>query len=230
VYALSVAFGAREFFIPRAALQELVARLSELRDAKEKPPGPWLFTPHPIWQVPTPAEHAALLRLEEQAAALEEAVSTPRTPESAATEAARRRFLLIELDAHGLLHEAGASDKLRWLAAWGLDLLRGYFEAALAVHAYFRSEERRRHVPNAADEPVLGSHVSLDWFRRPSPPPEGVEPNDWLGFCERTLLDNLPATGQEGKILTRIGGPWYRTFWRKDDGETPAVVRAEVMG
>ncbi len=227
IYIIHSAIGMPEVAVPRQALLELIDRVSELRGATAKPPGSWLFREIPIWHQPAPGEKEALRQLERQAEQLEMITRAPRTEETRARESVKRRFLLVELNALGILSYVGFADKERWLGAWGLDLTFGYARAARSLHFYFASQGRRLYFPDANDEPVLGARISLDWSRHSVPTPPGREPDEWLGFCEH-VLSQATVTGYEGTLLVREGGAWCEVSWRRDDGENPAVFAARV--
>jgi len=226
VYSLGVAFSAKEVLLPRSVLLKLVDQLMDVRSHTPKPPGPWLFRPDPISSDPAPREEAELRQLEKEAAEFDRMAQAIDPKPDSASIAAKRRFLLIELDACGLTHVSCSHDKRRWLETWRLEKLLDYFDAAMQIHAYFESPERRDQIPEAKDQPVPGSRVSLDWYRWPHQPPPDVTPREWLAFCERTLMDAPSTDGYEGRILTHVDDYWYQTHWRKDDGTHPAVVSA----
>ena len=229
VYVIHTSLGLPEVAIPRQALLELIGRVEELRQASPKPPPPWLFREVPIWHAPASGEEAALRLLERQAEELEAIAKGPPTAEARAREAAKRRFLLVELEARGILSESGYDDKEHWLQAWGLPLTLGYLRAARSLHSHFVSPGRRRYFPDAKDERMVGARVSLDWFRHAVTAPPGRDPDEWLGFCERSLAE-AEVSGHEGTLLVREGGPWFEIGWRRDDGEHPAVVAARIRG
>jgi hypothetical protein len=95
------------------------------------------------------------------------------------------------------------------------------------MHLYLRSAERRRHVEGAYAQPILGAPISIDWFWHPSVP-KGFEKYDWLGACERALGDAPSTEGPEGEVFTRFGSRWCRILWRRDDGQTPAIVETSL--
>jgi hypothetical protein len=225
VYVLHSALGTPNVAVPRQVLMRLIDEVNELRDATVKPAGPWLYRQIPIWHAPAPGEEEAIRILERQSEQLEAISRGPRADEARAREAAKRRFLLLELDSLGILSDAGFPDKERWLAAWTLPLTLSYLRAAHRLHLYLVSPGRRRYFPDPDHQPVLGARISLDWFRHPGPSPPGVDADLWLGFCEQTLAESQ-VSGYEGTLFVREGGPWYEICWRRDDGQNPSVTAA----
>ncbi len=95
------------------------------------------------------------------------------------------------------------------------------------MHLYLRSAERSRHIEGARHQPILGAPISIEWFRHPSVP-NGFERYDWLGACERALRDTPSTDGLEGELFTRVGSARCRILWRRDDGQTPAIVETSL--
>jgi hypothetical protein len=189
-----------------------------------------LFGPTPAGAGdPGEGDRAFLEELEAKAREVDRLASGERSDETVAEEHAKRRALLMALDAAGLLTEERWEDRRRWLDRWGLHDLLAYHDAAIALHTYLRSEERREHVPEVVAEGVLGATVSVDWFRLGSPAPEGRTPYAWLGECERLFRAATLPPGAEGVFLTHEGGPWLRLRWRKDDGVTAALVSGAAL-
>ena len=211
-WVISIGFLRRRLAVPRAVLLELAEELARLRAAAPKPPGPWLFRADPQWHEPAPGENAALRPLEQMAAR---------------ADPAERPAFLHALERHGILADAWWDERAAWLDRWGLPALAEYARAAHDMHRYLRSAERRRHIEDARAQPILGAPVSLGWFRRPSVP-EGFERYDWLGACERALRDAPSAEGPEGEVFARVGDAWCRIGWRRDDGQTPAIVETSL--
>ncbi len=216
--AYIVEFVNQEIAVPRATLVGLLDELERLRAAAPKPPGPWLFRPDPQWHTPAPGEEEALRPLEARAAALDR---------SGAGEA-ERPALLRDLDAHGLFADSFSPQKAEWLERWGLPLLAGYARATADMHLYLRSDARRRHVPSAGRQPILGAPISIEWFRRPTVP-AGFDRDDWLGWCEHALRDAPSTDGPEGEVFVHAGPLRCHVLWRRDDGRTPAIVRTELV-
>ena len=234
IYVVGTTFTDHEVAIPRLALIEILTKLKELQQQTTLAPVPWLFRPDPIFPDPGKGEEEIMRDLEKRAIeldTLEKEAAETDTPsvELAATISAKRRFLLLEVNAAGLFHESHASSKRAWLTTWELLTLLGYFEAALELLAYFCSVERRRYIPDAGPEPVLGSRVSVDWYRIPKDPPEGFRPEQWLGYCESIFMTATNTEGGEGDMFVHEGKLRFQLYWRKDDGITPALVRATQL-
>lgn len=211
-WVISIGFLSRRLAVPRAVLLELADELARLRADAPKPPGPWLFRANPQWHEPAPGEEAALRPLEQMAAR---------------ADPADRPALLRALEQHGIFADAWWDERAAWLDRWGLPTLAEYARAARDMHRYLGSEERRRHIGDARTQPILGAPISIDWFRHPSVP-EGFERYDWLGACERALRDAPSTEGPEGQVFTRVGNAWCRIGWRRDDGQTPAIVETSL--
>jgi hypothetical protein len=222
----------RSLALPRLALLAIERALQERRLASPRPPAPWLFTPRVLSTAPAPAEDALLRDLEARAAALDR-TPPPTTPPEAATQVVKRRTLLAEIDAHGLFARPGGDERIAWLERWNLSTLLSYALAAVAMRRYLASPERTERFAapdrSSGDEPILGARVSIDWFRAPPPPPEGMTPFQWLAHCEHCLIVAEPLTGGAGEVFTGFGarGPLFLQ-WRRDDGEHPALVRAQL--
>lgn len=209
-WELSVRF-AGEQVITRAELAAVLAELERLRAEAPKPPAPWLFRPDPGWHSPALGEEVVLQ-------ALEKRIAAGGIPQAE---------LLRELERHGLLLDGFAPQKIAALEQWHLPILAGYAKAAEEMHRYLRSSERQRHLSQARSQPIIGAPISIDWFRAPNVP-EGFEPFDWLGASERVLADAPSKKGPEGEVFTRIGDRWMRIKWRRDDGNTPAIVETAL--
>jgi|GEM_PF-3507107 len=211
-WVISIGFLSRTLAVPRAALLELADELARLRAEALKPTGPWLFRVNPQWHEPAPGEEDALRPLERMARR---------------ADPAERPALLRALDDHGIFADAWWDERLRWLDRWDLPTLAEYARAAREMHRYLRSAERQRHVASARAQPILGAPVSIDWFRHPSVP-QSFERFDWLGSCERALRDAPSTDGSEGEVFTRVGPLWCRIWWRRDDGQPPAIVETSL--
>jgi hypothetical protein len=234
VYIVGTTFTEHQIVIPRLALIEILTKLKELQQQTPLAPVPWLFCPDPINPDPGKGEEEIMRDLERRAVELdtlekEKAETDAPSVELVATISAKRRFLLLELNAAGLFHEAHASNKRFWLITWELHTLLGYFEAALKLLAYFSSVDRRRYIPDAGLEPVPGARVSVDWYRIPGDSPEGFRPEQWLGYCESILMTATSTEGGEGDIFVHQGKLRFQLYWRKDDGITPALVSATLL-
>ncbi len=147
--------------------------------------------------------------------------------EDSAEAAARRRTLLIELDVMGLL--SGAETAARELAELRLPALAGYHAAARRLLEYLANDERRELVRGAVPGPVLGAPVSLDWFRQGPEVPDGYSVDGWTALGEALLTAATPSPTPEGEFFSQWAGRWYRVRWRRDDGNTPALLELEPL-
>jgi hypothetical protein len=148
--------------------------------------------------------------------------------ELAATISAKRRFLLIDLWANGLLVPASFDAKARALDAWGFTTLSGYLTAARDFAAYMESPERKKMTGGYPIFPVLGAALSIDWFRKrePIPPKVVVGFLEWTGWCEREAFDHFARGDHTGGWWIWHSGSVTHTFYsRFDDGITPCVYR-----
>jgi hypothetical protein len=205
-YTVGTTFSGPGLLVPRDALLEMLDALERARTGDSPPPGP-----------------EELDELERRAAELD-AAPAPRSAEDAGTQSGTRRFLLLALDHAGVLGEQPPD---------GLDerpALAGYRDAAAELRRYLASEERRSLVAGAPPSGVLGAAVSLDWFRHPSPRPNPLErPFHWLAAGEAALrAAQLDGRSGAGEVFVRRGSDWWIFDWRRDDGVTPALVRAHA--
>lgn len=176
---------------------------------------------------PAPDERALLEELEGEARALD---VLDADPEAAAPDVfAWRRSLLVRLDAAGLFEDRRVDAKLQALVDWSLPTLLAYARAALDLHAYYRSAERAREVPDHAvppnaEPPIVGGPVSVDWFRRGVPTPAPHHPYAWLGYFEHLLRTSVVPDRMASEQIVGVGGHVYRFAWRREDGTHPALV------
>lgn len=154
--------------------------------------------------------------LEQQAQELDELAITASTPEDAARVHIRRKALLSLLAENGVLEGAAAA----WVPS---ERLLGYALAAGELQRYASSEARRALAATLPPAPA----VSIDWFRLHTPHPPGSDPFEWLARWEAIFVSGGPYAGPEGFTLVREDGRWYRLEWRRDDGETPVLLRVE---
>jgi hypothetical protein len=233
VYVLGTPF-TDSVVLPRAALLELMDKLDRLRRGESLPdrePARTPEEPAPEHRPAGPGDEeegirAVLSELEASAVELDALAPAEQTGgPDAATASAKRRVLLVSLDAAGVL--ADDEETRRRLEAWNLPTLLQYHLAATWLLHYYDSDERRERIAGGARRPVLGGPVSIDWFRLGSPPQEGLEPFEWLTYCESVFVQHDSFPGGSGEFAVRHGGPWYRFLWRKDDGVTPALLRVE---
>jgi hypothetical protein len=207
-----------EFVLPRAALIDILDRMEQLNAGASKqasdPPGEVLA--RAVANRPgAPGRAEELRRLETRARQLD-AMTDP------AESAARRRTLLIELDGAGLL--SGRPEVADELNELGLATLLAYHHAARALLDYLTSPERREGVPDALAEPVLGARVSLDFFRDGPRVPPGRSRHGWTALGEALLVAASPDPTVEGMFYSQWDGRWYEVRWRRDDGNTRALL------
>jgi hypothetical protein len=196
---------------------------------RRAPTGTWLFADPPVGPLLAPAEEEAVRDLEARALELDALVSSRG---DAATIAAKRRVLLVELDHHGILSERGASRRLTLLDRWELTVLAGYQRAALASWAYYRGDLRRSDLGSAAPGRLLEGPFSIDWFRRPPAPP-----SRWTferltisseAIFEKYHYGHKRLDGQAGNYLWHSGKIHGQYWWRKDLPHAPVLWTARV--
>jgi len=229
VYAVGVQWRGRNVYLPRPVLVGLIRQLEAMAVAAPKPPGPWLFALNAIHYDPDPSEEATVRALEAHAAQFDRLASTRGDLEHEATIAAKRRFLLAELEQYGMLTGPMGHHRARWLELWHFPTLLGYQRAAISIGEYWSSQARRIRIgPPPVVASVLGANVSVDWFRFPVPTPPEWTGDDWLAFCERSLIDTPEGPGQDGELFVHQNGRRFTIVWRRDDAVHPAVVRASA--
>jgi hypothetical protein len=133
--------------------------------------------------------------------------------------------LLALLGGYGLFD----TDKLdaNRVLVQGYAALEAYVDAAKSLLSYYRSSERAEYIQPPDEPPIIGGPVSIDWFRKHVPAPEGSPPLSWLAFCEWILRTAAIHPGGANELYSRIGGQTYYLRFRREDGEHPALTWAE---
>jgi len=198
-YLVGTTYEPEMLAVPRAVLRAVVSALAARRAA-------------------APPEQATARELELSAQELDVLTLKAATPQAVAQQHLRRRMLLADLAAAGLLAEPVPVGWRTTLSRLNCPALIGYLDAAAALSAYAKSDARRA---SGLSGPA---RVSLDWFRLASPVAPGQDPHEWLARWERVLTDSALGPGPDGFLLERTDG-WYRVEWRRDDGETPVLLR-----
>jgi hypothetical protein len=228
VYLLGTNFLEITLLAPRQALIDILDTLAKMRGAMS-PPLPSLFCEEPLWEVPAQGEHLLVADLERQLVEFEELEQRAATDDERAELSAKRRFLLLDFNAGGLLNNKHGTAKSVWLEKWGFQAVHRFYQAVLQLTEYFGSEERREFIPEAGVEPVLGADISVDWFRREQKPPAGIPQFRWLAFCEEVFRSGEVGDVAAGEIFTKIDEGWVLINWRRDDGTTPAIYDAHMV-
>jgi hypothetical protein len=235
VFLLATTFTHETLMMPGRVLLELFRKLVELRAGfqRSRAPAPRVNPPAPEPQAPSAApapRRADFVELEQRAVALDALMrKEPKTPDEAVDESVKRRLLLLDLDAAGVLTDERAEDLRMHLEAWVLPTLLGYQRAAGELLNYLRAPGRQRYIKGESGPArVLGARVSVDWFRLGQPTPSQFDAVNWLGFCERILLEAAPGSSGAGTgtLFTSAGRGSCSIVWRADDGQTPAVLSA----
>jgi hypothetical protein len=212
----------QEFVLPRVALLTILDRMQNL-NARGPGGTPAVATGSPgellaraVANRPgAPGRAEELARLETRARELD-AMTDP------AEAAARRRTLLIELDDAGVL--SGRPEVADELTELQLPALLSYQRAARHLLDYLVSPERDALVPDAVAEAVLGARVSVDFFREGPRVPPGRTEQGWAALGEAMLVAATPGPTVEGRFYSQWDGRWYDVRWRRDDGNTPALL------
>jgi hypothetical protein len=211
--------------VGRRAFEEAIEGCSRRR----APSGTWIFADAPVGPLPAPAEEEMVRDLEARALELD-ALAASRG--DAATIAAKRRVVLVELDHHGLLSVVGASRRLTLLDRWGLPVLAGYQRAALTAWAYYRSDLRLGDLGCAPPNRLLEGPFSIDWFRHPPAPP-----SRWTferltisseAIFEKYHYGHKRLEAQAGNYLWHSGKIHGQYWWRKDLPHAPVLWTARV--
>jgi hypothetical protein len=188
--------------VPPQVLLELLERLRELRSE---------------WRAAS-VDTAELERRAHEVDRLE----LTGTAEGVARAAIKRRLLLDDLEAAGILAPGAGRLWSERLDREGRERLVGYLWAGERMNAYRASEQRARLVGDR------GAEVSLDWFRLGSPVPEGADPLAWTARWEAALATTGVGDEAAGFYLSHEDLGWYRVEWRRERAG-PALLRAEPV-
>jgi hypothetical protein len=180
----------------------------------------WLFRPDPVFWRPSAADRELAAQLEPEARRLgEEAAEGARS-------SARRRLLLAQLEAAGVLEAGHGAVRSRWLEAWAFDSLLAYQQAAMALADYSGSNGRERVFAGLARSMPAQAHVSLDWFRQPEPGAPEAGGATWTAICETAVLAHAGEGSDAGRIFLEEAGTRYVLDWRREDGVTAVLASA----
>lgn len=243
-YLVSASFASHPIAVPRTTMIQLIAELWPLCEGVRNglvepalaPPPEAAAAPASTAPAGAPAQpgEAVLRDLEDTALLLDQLdpEDTLRSglPSEAldALTAARRRTVLLGLRTAGLLNpDPAALAALRTrLGALQLSTLARYLDAAAALRVYLSSAARAELLPAGSDD-LLQSAVSLDWFRKASPPgPAPLSPDRWLALCEAAFLRARPAGPLAGRTYTKIDGVGAWLYYRSDLGPHLSLWRA----
>lgn len=212
--------------IETAALRELTDQLTRQRVGAP----PWLFARPSKASRPSPLERSSSIDLEEAARALDQLGDAG---DEAVTASARRRHLLVELEAAGLLDDEFAGEKRAWLHHWQLPTLTGYLEAAVQAWRYYRSPERAEATEGAATpRGLVGATVSIDWFRLHDHTPLQWTKHAWIASIEACWIADFGA-GEDpppgGSWFSSSGGTRAEVHFRSDDGVHRSLLRTAII-
>ncbi len=204
VYVLKASWDKRRFLVPRRELLSLIEQLREIRKGGAAP----ARTAPPIDLEMLEAKAAEADRKQEGQGGLVQAV-------------------LALLAGHGLFDVDRLEENRRMVE--GYPTLEGYLDAARELVAYYRSPERADYIQPLDDPPIVGGPVSIDWFRKRVPAPEGSPPLSWLAFCEWLLRTANITPDRGNELYSRIQGETYYLRFRREDGLHPALTWAEAI-
>jgi hypothetical protein len=162
--------------------------------------------------------------LEDRASDLDQLAAGAQDTEAIAAISAKRRFLLLDLQAEGLF-DADMDESDPALALF--PMLRSYTRAALKLRAYYASEARRQYLDELPPKSLIIGPISVDWFRFEQPIPAGFAQDEWLAHCEYTFR-NIELGQGGGEIFFRAGDYWCTLLWRYDDGIHPVFFQASI--
>ncbi|MCX6597670.1 MAG: hypothetical protein NTV70_15025 [Acidobacteria bacterium] len=205
--------------VGRRDVTNALAQLVELRGGQSVN---HLLRPDPVFWLPSSLDIADAADLEPRVAELDQLVAQGAEADALS---ARRSWLLPELERRGIYSFAGDQERADFLREAGCPVLEGYARAAMRLWDYYRSPERAR-VFSQRPEKLLGSLVSVEWFRRPQVVPDGWPPNKWLTLCEFTF--NQHVHHDPVMILFPEGGRTYRLGWQAEAEAKPALVWARA--
>jgi hypothetical protein len=172
-------------------------------------------------------DEAILRELDATAAALDalELAPEPDLP----TIAAKRRFLLDDLELAGIFDQRGTELRGEWLEHRKLPALLAYHRAAVAAWSYYHGTQRRADLT----EPVMPARLAdgplaIDWFRRPSVPPA---PWTFERLCissELTFKSMYEKPDRDQGTYYFSSGRLRGQYWFRTDFQRPQLYRADV--
>ena len=140
----------------------------------------------------------------------------------------KAKGVLALLEGHGFFDPKFRDANWERVGKGRYPVLESYLRAIDALLAYYRTPERAEYIQPPDFPPVVGGPVSLEWFRKGVPTPEGINPLSWLAFAEWLLrTSTLETPGNE--IYQRVGGETYHLRFRREDGEHRALTSAERL-
>lgn len=150
-----------------------------------------------------------------------------------ALTAARRRTVLTSLELAGFFTAEADTPALRdRLTRDGLWTLLGYLDAAAALRRYLASAARARLVREPPPPSLLLAAVSLDYFRKPSPPGPAetsseVTADEWLALCEANFVRTRSPSPRAGRTFVKLQSQGVWLWFRAD--AAPAVSLWRVV-
>jgi hypothetical protein len=202
--------------------RDMLLALEQLMEMRDGLPANWILRPDPRFWRPSSLDRFDAADLEKRVVELDRMIADGV---SEADLSARRAWLMPELERRGIFSRVADEDRVDVLRELGCPVLERYALAAMELHEYYDSENRAK-VFTSKPQKILGSNVSVDWFRRNAPAPEGWPAVKWLTVCEYTF--SIHIRHKPVKIIFPDGGKLYRLIWQYDDGHTPALCRTEV--
>lgn len=196
--------------LPYCVIEQLIATL-DADSAKPRVPAPWLFVDPALFDEPSEEERVAMIDFEQR-------ISQLSHLDHAALEECRQA---------GLLAEARAEDRARWLSALGCPTLELHVRAVIRTWAYLRSEARRLQIPEATiPANFLDANVSLELFVLQP------EISDRIAAYAEMVLEHSqlrqPCEGDSGTRLRHNASGWLNLAWRRGPRGQAQVVAARL--
>lgn len=151
---------------------------------------------------------------------LDNLAAMPVTAENLAAASAKRRFLLRDLEFEGIFDADPPPARASALPLF--PALNSYFNAAARLRAYFATDIRRRYMNEEPPRSLVGTRISLDWFRFPNSTAPNFSEDEWLAYCEFSMSVLTLGPGG-GEIFLRAGSQMAVLLWRMEDGLHPAI-------
>lgn len=186
----------------------------------------WLFRRDPLACLPSLADRTFLETIEPRLRAFDEAVREGSLGDP--RESARRRIILAELRAAGVLDEPLLDLKIEILDELGAPTVASMASAARMLARYFASPERARWVRMPPPASIHSSALSLDWARSITTSPPGFQLFEWWATLERTFLKHPTSAGARGVLYMAQGNLFTEIFWRSEGDEHSVLYDARI--
>lgn len=175
----------------------------------------WVLRAEPLACVAGPGDRAFATTLEPKVAAFDAAVRAHALDD--ATGRARRRAVLADLRAAGLLDAPLLELKADVLVALGCPALADKARAAHALFDYAASRERAHELKVPAPQELDRLGLALEWPAAAATPPAGFTRFAWWAACERALGDAAGDPEPDGSLFFLQGSVSAELLWRAED-------------